>query len=104
MAEVVFTENALLDIESIAEFIARDSLKYARIQIKQFDELAEMLVDFPEMGRIVPEADTKSIRELISGNYRFIYWLQRKNRVVVICVYHVSRRLKKGFLKKRKQE
>jgi toxin ParE1/3/4 len=36
MVEVKWTEQALADIQSIAEFIAKDSENYASIQVSRF--------------------------------------------------------------------
>jgi len=36
------------------------------------------LKSFPESGRIIPETENKSIRELIYDNYRLIYRLEGK--------------------------
>lgn len=42
------------------------------------------------MGRIVPEKNDKSIRELIIGNYRIIYQYQVKKEIVSILTVHHS--------------
>jgi len=47
----------------------------------------EDLKSFPESGRIVPETENKSIRELIYGNYRLIYRLEEK-KISVLTVRH----------------
>lgn len=103
MAEVIFSDNALDDIQSIAEFIARDSEKFARNQVRKFFEMSETLQDFPQLGRIVPEVAHATIRELISGNYRLIYWIPIKSRIVIICVFHSGRKLNKSFIRNRKK-
>jgi plasmid stabilization system protein ParE len=33
MVKIIWTERSLLDIEDIAEYIARDSLKYAKLTV-----------------------------------------------------------------------
>ena len=52
---------------------------------------------FPEMGRVVPEANNSSIRELISGNYRIVYRI-KGDAVEIITIYHGSRLLDPGLL------
>lgn len=64
MAEVRWTDQALIDIENIAEFIAKDSETYARIQVERFFEEAQILESFPLSGRIVPELKDKTIESL----------------------------------------
>ena len=36
MAQVVFTEQAIADIEDIATFIGYDSIRYAELQVENF--------------------------------------------------------------------
>lgn len=59
MAAINWTDQALKDIDNIAEFISKDSLKYAKIQTKIFFERVESLFTQPELGRVVPELQKK---------------------------------------------
>ena len=94
MVEIRWTEQALEDIENIAEFIAKDSVKYAKIQVYRFFERTEILKSQPQSGRIVPEIGDKKIRELIMGNFRIIYRLVSERRVDILTVHHSRRLLK----------
>jgi toxin ParE1/3/4 len=91
MAEIRWTDQALLDIENIAEFIAKDSETYAKIMVERFFEEAEILENFPLSGRIVPELNDKNIREIIFGNYRIIYRVFTKSAVDILTIHHSSR-------------
>jgi toxin ParE1/3/4 len=73
MVNIKWTVQSLEDIENIALFIARDSEKYAKIQVQRFFLRVENLKTKPNTGRIVPEISDHTIRELIQGNYRIIY-------------------------------
>ena len=68
MVEIRWTEQALEDMQNIAEFIAKDSVKYAKIQTQRFFEVVEVLKSQPKIGRVVPEIGKNKIRELIVGN------------------------------------
>jgi len=72
MAEVRWTDQAIDDIEKIAEYISKDSLTFARIQTERFFERAKILESQPLTGRVVPELNDPSTRELVMGNYRII--------------------------------
>lgn len=92
MAEIRWTEQAASDLEAIAEYIARDSPHYASLFcIKVLNEI-ELLERFPMLGRIVPETDDPSIRELLFGNYRIIY-RTKPDAVQLLSIYHGSRLL-----------
>ena len=92
MAEIRWTQQASNDLESITEFIANDSELYAQFFATDVLDTIDRLVDFPESGRIVPEADNPVIRELIFGNYRIVYRF-RKEIVEVLTLCHGARLL-----------
>ena len=93
MVEVRWTPLALEDIDNIAEYIAKDSEKFALIQTERFFERALILINQPNAGRIVPEANDKTLRELISGNYRIIYRVISKSRIDILTVHHSAKQL-----------
>jgi toxin ParE1/3/4 len=99
MAEVRWTPQAIEDIDNIAKYIAKDSTKYAFVQVQEFFDAALMLEEFPQSGRIVPEVGTKNIREIIVGFYRIIYRIRNANLVEIITVYHSYRLLKPKVIK-----
>jgi addiction module RelE/StbE family toxin len=88
MARVVFTDPALEDISSIAEFISRDSAKYAIIFVSNIFERVEVLKKHPRVGRIVPETSDDTIREIIEGSYRIIYRLHSNDHIDILTVHH----------------
>lgn len=93
MAEINWTAQSLDDIENIAEFIARDSERYANIQARRFFEAAEILESNPEFGRIVPELNTPAIREIILGNYRIIYRIVSSELIDILTIHNSKRQL-----------
>ncbi len=87
-----WTDPALDALESIRDYIAKDSPYYARRFIEHLFETAGKLRDHPRMGRQVPEADRDDVRELIYRGYRIIY-RTRPDQVQVVTVIHGSRNL-----------
>lgn len=71
-----------------------DSVKYAESQVDSFFTNAQLLETFPLAGRIVPETHTKSLRELIIGNYRLVYEIMNAKRIDILTVHHSARLLK----------
>ncbi len=90
-----WSEEALEDIEAIATYIEKDSPIYAKAVVSKIFEKAELLLSFPELGRIVPEINDLQIRELFVYSYRIIYRLERE-KVVMIAVIH-GKRVLEGF-------
>ena len=73
MVKIIWTNCALNDLEDIAEYIARDSEKYAKVTIEGILQETKLLEKQPLIGRIVPEINNEKIREVIKGNFRIIY-------------------------------
>ncbi len=96
MAEVVFSAEAVRDIEEIHAYIAQDSARYAERQVQLFYEEAERLAVFPRGGRMVPEIEHFTVRELIIGNYRMMYRLLEPDIVEVMIIHHAKRRFPFG--------
>ena len=76
MAEVIWAPSALVDVESIAEYIARDSVDRARLFTTRLFEVVESLRQFPFSGRVIPEINDPSCREVLYGAYRIMYRLE----------------------------
>lgn len=68
MGKIIWAPSALKDIESIAEFIARDSVDQAALFVSRVIELTDQLQDFPQSGRMIPEIKEENCRELIYGS------------------------------------
>jgi len=59
--EVEWSPEATEDLESIAEYIARDSEFYARALVTQVLAISRYIPEFPLIGRIVPEISDEHI-------------------------------------------
>ena len=93
MVKVVWTQRALYDLEDIGDYISKDSIKYARLTLEKLVDSASIIAINPLTGRIVPESNDKSIREIIKGNYRVIYQIRNDNSVFILTVFHTARLL-----------
>jgi len=84
---LVWSPEAVEDIEAIAAYIERDSPWYARAVASKIVETAESIPEYPELGRMVAEIDDSAIRERLAHRYRIIYHLDEA-RVLVVAVIH----------------
>ena len=90
---VIWAQQAVVDLRSIHDFIARDSRYYAKKVIHDIREIVDELNGLPKMGRIVPELNEEDVRELFLYSYRIIYEI--KDEVIfVLAVVHQRRNLK----------
>ena len=60
---VTWSPEAVEDLESIAEYIERDSSFYAQAVVSKILEASRNIKDFPFIGRVVPEIGDENIRE-----------------------------------------
>ena len=95
---IVWSEEALEDIESIAEYIEKDSPFYAKSVVTKFFEKAELLKEFSLTGRIVPELNDTNIREIFVYSYRLIYQIEN-DAIIFVAVVHGKRLLENHQLK-----
>ncbi len=93
MTRVIWTLQAVEDVEAIRAYVARDSERYAALLVERLVAAVSRLETFPQSGRIVPEVGDDSLREVIYGNYRLVYRLQAGN-VEVVTVHHAARLLR----------
>jgi toxin ParE1/3/4 len=90
--KVIWSEQALLDVEHIRDYIVQDSPAYAQPFIERLLHATRHLPAFPESGRPMPEANSPSIREVIYQGYRIVYRL-RSDTIEIVMVAHGSRNL-----------
>ena len=93
MAQISWTKKSLKDLRAINDYISLDSVFYAARFISKLIQRVDQLIEFPESGRIVPEKKQAEIRELIEGNYRIFYRLQ-KDKITILRIHNSARRIK----------
>ena len=93
MVEINWTLQAKNDLIAIAEYIAQDSIKYAKLQVKRIRFRVKQLVEFPNSGRVVPELENPRIREVILGNYRIIYLIATDERIDILTIHHSAKKI-----------
>jgi toxin ParE1/3/4 len=84
---ILWSPLALDRVAEITEYIAADNPGAAENWVNAVFEKVKELKKFPEIGRVIPEVDNKSIRELIYGNYRIVYRVE-ETRLSVLTVRH----------------
>jgi len=82
--EIVWSPEAVEDIESIAEYIARDSEQYARSVVTEIVSVGRKIREFPKLGRVLPELQDESIRERFVYSYRVVYKIE-SGRILILA-------------------
>ncbi len=73
MAQVTWTLQSLDDLTAIAEFHAASSPNYAAMLLQEIFDVEQQLRVFPASGRVVPEVNISTFREVMVRGYRIIY-------------------------------
>ena len=94
MEKIIWTKLAMQDVIDIEEYISKTSKLYAQRTIENFFKRLQILIDFPNVGRIVPEINKTKIKELIEGNYRIVYTTKSK-QIFILRVHHAARLITK---------
>ena len=91
MVQIRLTDSAWENLDSITDYIAQDSLRYAQEFGNDIFKRIEQLKEFPKSGRIVPEFRNEEMRELIMGKYRIVYRLYSSNVIIILRIIHGSK-------------
>ena len=86
--KIQWSPLAIDRVGTIADYIAQDDPFAAEKWVWAVFDRVKQVKDFSKSGRYVPEIRRKDIRELIYGNYRIIYRIE-KGRVSILTVRHV---------------
>ena len=90
--KILWTDPAIEDLRNLHGYIAKDSEEYANSFVERIILSVDKLANFPRIGRMVPEADQETIRELLYHNYRIIYRINN-DLIEILTVVHGRRDL-----------
>ena len=90
--QVALSSSARRDLRDIVRYISWDSPERA-VTFGQFLVTStKRLSEFTDMGRVVPEFDDQSIREIVVRSYRIIYRVDHSDcRIDIIRFWHGAR-------------
>ena len=90
MTRIVWSPQALGDLESIRDYIAHDSPRYADLVVRRLVAAVGRLEMFPQSGRIVPERNREDLREIVVRPFRIVY-RSGAGVVEIVTVFRASR-------------
>jgi len=65
VTEIIWSPQAIEDVEAIRAYVARDSARYADLLVERLVSAVEGLETNPLSGRVVPEIGDDTLREVI---------------------------------------
>lgn len=89
---LIWSPTARFDLWDVLSYISEfDPAAAARFGQSVFDAV-DRLIDFPELGRVVPEFRDPTIREIIRRPCRIVYRIKKDEALVEIArVWHAAR-------------
>ena len=90
--KIIWSRQARDDLRDIVIFIAANNPRAAESFGVRLMAKADLLEQFPQIGRVVPEEQDENIREIILPPYRIVYRVLAEDRAVAIArVWHGAR-------------
>ncbi|MBW1677323.1 MAG: type II toxin-antitoxin system RelE/ParE family toxin [Deltaproteobacteria bacterium] len=85
--KILWSPLAVERASAIIDYIAQDKPSAADRWINAIFSRVEQLRSHPEIGLIVPEINEHQFRQLIYGNYRIIYHIE-KEQISILTIRH----------------
>ena len=102
MAEVIWAEPALNDLDAIADYIALDNPEAARRLVQKIFEHVDHLESHPKLGSKPPELKGWRYRQIVEPPCR-IFYREDSGRVLILHVMRSERLLSPELLNDREQ-
>lgn len=103
MAQIIWTEPALQDLNDIAEYIALDKVGAAKRLVQKVFSSVERLGQFPKSGRKPPELEDSRYLEVVLNPCRIFYRIEN-DIVFILYVMRSERKLRNYLLEERANE
>jgi len=102
MAEIIWTDPALTDLDRIADYIALDNPTAARDLVTRVFAHVEQLAEHPESGSKPSELRSLNYRQIVEPPCR-IFYRQAGDTVYIVHVMRGAQRFSPKKLKRRKR-
>ncbi len=99
MAQIIWSEPALIDLDEIAEYIAFDKPSTAKKLVKDVFTSVKRLKQFPKSGKCPPELQNTDYLEIIIGPCR-VFRIDKK-KVYILYVMRSERKIRLYVLEDR---
>ena len=104
MAQVVWTEPAIADLEAIADYIALENLTAARELVQRIVQHVGQLTEHPESGSRPKELGARTrYRQIVEPPCRIFYRFDGE-RAFILHVMRTERLLRRSALKRDKPQ
>ena len=95
MAQIIWSNPAIEDLHQLREFYSQFSEGYAERLIDKLIARVDILINFPQSGRMAPQFNDGLTRELVNGDYNIIYRVQDANTIIIYRIQNNAKPLAK---------
>jgi len=89
--KVIYLEIAVEDLASVYSYISRDSIKYAKLEVKKIKAFCESLKNQPAKGRFYQTIKGKDVRSAVFQNYIIFYINDSSDLISILTIHHHAR-------------
>ncbi len=100
MAQIIWTEPALQDLDQIADYISLDNPAAAKKFVRRCFQQVENFNQHPKLGKAVPELGESVYRQLVLSPCRIFYRIDNET-IYIIHVMRTEQLLHLDILKSR---
>lgn len=103
MAQLIWTEPALMDLDEVAQYIALDDPAAASNTVQKVFDRVERLATYPNSGKRPAELHRTPYREIVVPPCRIFYRIEEES-VFILYVMRSERLLRPFLLDKRNKD
>ncbi|MEH6581827.1 MAG: type II toxin-antitoxin system RelE/ParE family toxin [Halioglobus sp.] len=100
MAQLIWTEPSLSDLNEIAEYIALENSVASRDLVRRVFSAVERLKRHPASGKVPEELEGRRYREVVCGPCR-VFYRHTRGQVPILYVMRSERELRNFLLEDR---
>ena len=84
---IVLTPKAEEDLRQIFDYISTYSLEAALLQAERILNKIDLLLQFPRLGKTIPEFNNDRCRELVIGPYLIAYFIVSDEQIHILSIH-----------------
>src|ERR1700731_2282238 len=89
--KVIYLKIAVEDLASVYRYISRDSVKYAKLEVKKIKAFCESLKNQPAKGRFYQTIKGNDVRSVVFQNYIIFYINDGSKQISILTIHHHAR-------------
>jgi plasmid stabilization system protein ParE len=97
MAKIVWTREAADWLQSIHDYIAKDSPRAALKVVRGLYDKIQLLCKHPRLGQRYERIVDREVREILYGHYRIAYLVKTEQRIEILGIFHAAMEIDRYF-------